>query len=67
MLSQKTTKILHDLKTVKYLVTLIYYIIQKQNDFEKMGTEKKKISDLYISLRELKKHCFVVLKMIRNL
>ena len=28
---------------------------QKQNDFEKIGSEKKKkISDFYISLRELK-------------
>ena len=28
--------------------------LRKQHDFEKMGTEKKKISKFYISLRELK-------------
>ena len=69
----KTTKILHDLenllnKTVKYLVylvTLVYYIRQKQHSFEKMGTEKKK-SNFYISLRELKICNLFYAKTLKN-
>ena len=53
--SEKNTKRLNletcCLKSMKYLVKLLYYIIQR---FWEDGTELKKKSDFYISLRELK-------------
>ena len=43
--------------TIKYLVTLFNYVMQKQHDFEKIGTEKEKNkwflylkSNIFISL-----------------
>ena len=62
----------HDLenlmnKTVRNLVTLFYYIIQKQNYYEKVCTEiEKKKNYLYISLREQKISAFYTLKLPKN-